>query len=720
MVIEGKIYFMSAMKAFLQKPASILCLSFLVMMFIFSPYFLGGKIIRGDQSDLFIPYLTFLKSAFQSGDSPFWSPYNAGGFPAFVSQPYPFFPLNVLLLFLSPVAAHHISLFLILSLALFFAVLFIQELDAGIVAAWVGGVSYLISQIVYENNSVTAIAVLFQAFFFWGIIKFVKADSSRRRWLYGGLLSLGLFLGWLGGSSNYQFVTYTIIGGFAFALFMAWKTKQKLWRVAGFFILICAIGTILGSLQLVPAFAITHYSIRAGGISFAEAASAEPVTFSDLLLFIHPFWPRSSEAFLYMGLLPLLFFVSSFFFRNSYTKFFGCVFIVVLIIAFDGSPLFWLLQQLPVLKYFRYPSRFMILGSFAGSVLAGLGLAQTWPKLEAKFHQLRQVKVRSWVLGLAIGLTILDYKLAVIGKFGPVTASPSMFTANSAIKTLQTVAHNGRILFVLPENTMSVFYYSLLNQAPPDDIQSVSASEIDTLKPNINLWYGLQSIEFLDPLLPRYMGRFMALLGSRQLGEYGELKLHKFNVPEIQKILLLKDREGLLNFLGIRYLLSGFNLAAAGFKFPVVGVMAIPELTAGNRELSFGIYENPNAKPMAYFSPITKFVKDDEEAYQSFKAANFHGIFVTCLDCAQKIVRSDGTAKIGIMRNSSVAASTNSSGEQFLVFSQNLLPGWTATIDEKEVPMYRVNSVFGGIFVPEGKHEIKFEFRYFDMFRQIL
>ncbi len=708
------------MKVLFQKPPLILCLSFFVILLIFSPYFLGGKIIRGDQSDLFIPYLTFLKSAFQSGDSPFWSPYNAGGFPAFVSQPYPFFPLHALLLFLSPVAAHHISLFLVLSLALFFAVLFIQELDAGIVAAWVGGVSYLISQIVYENNSVTAIAVLFQAFFFWGIIKFIKADSSRRRWLYGGLLSLGVFLGWLGGSSNYQFVTYTIIGGFAFALFMAWKMKQKLWKIAGYFILICGIGTVLGSLQLIPAFAVTQYSIRAGGISFTEAASAEPVTFSDLLLFIDPFWPRSSEAFLYMGLLPLLFFIGSFFFRNSYIKFFGCVFIVVLFIAFNGSPLFWLLQHLPVLRYFRYPSRFMILGSFAGSVLAGLGLAQIWPKLEARFQQLKDPKARSWALGLLIGLTVLDYKLAVIGKFGPVTVAPSIFTDNSATKTLQATAKDGRILFVLPENTMSVFYYSLLNQAPPDDIRSVSASEIDTLKPNINLWYGLQSIEFLDPLLPRNMGRFMALLGSRQLGEYGEKKLHKFNVPEMEKILMLKDREGLLNFLGVRYLLSAFNLSAAGFNFPVVGVMSIPELTAGNHQLSFGIYENPNAKRMAYFSPITKFVKDDEEGYQSFKAADFHGVFVTCAECAQKIVRSDGAVKINSQKNSGVAVSTNSSGQQFLVFSQNFLPGWKALIDGKETPMYRVNSVFGGIFVPEGKHEIKFEFRYFDMFKQIL
>ena len=54
-----------------------------------------------------------------------------------------------------------------------------------------------------------------------------------------------------------------------------------------------------------------------------------------------------------------------------------------------------------------------------------------------------------------------------------------------------------------------------------------------------------------------------------------------------------------------------------------------------------------------------------------------------------------------------------------MVFSQNHLPGWKAFIDKKETKIYTVQSVFMGIVVPGGEHEIEFSFNYRNLFEDV-
>src|SRR5262249_48604497 len=46
--------------------------------------------------------------------------------------------------------------------------------------------------------------------------------------------------------------------------------------------------------------------------------------------------------------------------------------------------------------------------------------------------------------------------------------------------------------------------------------------------------------------------------------------------------------------------------------------------------------------------------------------------------------------------------------EQFMVLMTSWFPGWQATVDGQQPPIYRVNSAFMAIRVPPGKHDIRF------------
>lgn len=54
----------------------------------------------------------------------------------------------------------------------------------------------------------------------------------------------------------------------------------------------------------------------------------------------------------------------------------------------------------------------------------------------------------------------------------------------------------------------------------------------------------------------------------------------------------------------------------------------------------------------------------------------------------------------------SLAVTTTTGG--FLVLSENAYPGWRATIDDEDVPVYRTNVTLQGIVVPPGEHRVRF------------
>src|SRR3989344_4012446 len=83
-----------------------LLLCFLLTAVVLMPVLSGSKVFGDDAMHLVIPQLAFYKDALIKGESLFWNPYIAVGFPNFVSTGHPFAPTALLVNFFSPVDAH--------------------------------------------------------------------------------------------------------------------------------------------------------------------------------------------------------------------------------------------------------------------------------------------------------------------------------------------------------------------------------------------------------------------------------------------------------------------------------------------------------------------------------------------------------------------------------------------------------------------------------------
>ena len=137
---------------------------------------------------------------------------------------------------------------------------------------------------------------------------------------------------------------------------------------------------------------------------------------------------------------------------------------------------------------------------------------------------------------------------------------------------------------------------------------------------------------------------------------------------------------------------------------------------SGLPPMPINIYEVPTARPLAYFAKISGLMENSDLAYQAFKESGFRDIFVECSDCESNELSGEGKVEITLEENGRVKANTSSETEEFMVFTQNYLPGWRAFVDGEESKTYKVNSVFPGIFVPAGEHKVEFVYDYWSLF----
>ena len=500
-----------------------------------------------------------------------------------------------------------------------------------------------------------------------------------------------------------------------------------------------------------------------------------PEIYTDVPLYISDGKNKPAEAFLYMGIVPFCLFVLSFFAKSLTVKFFRWLFFVCLIISIRFSPIFYLLTKLPVLGDFRIPSRYMIVGSFASAILVAIGL--DWFLINRDPARFRIfLRIAGLVVAcMVLMLVLFPIVLLAVRHFYPhpylftpgiksitdLVFDPSLFVATAFPKIIipvsilafasiaiwlhvkEKISKIGvfkalSILVALEFFAVFFLYTPVQSYIKQDEIpasieyirghgqgrvllfdvpESKRDSNLSALaERNINLIYKIDNIDYYEKLTSFNVARLLTLIGAGKSNENFGFTYGLGHISdEEEKLETFKGRRALLDFLGIRYVVSPRNLEVlSGFK----KVFELPVLQNENF-LGVAIYENIKARPLLYFVPAVDSVSESQ-VYSVFLRSNFGGFFADCSLCAHRKFSGRGDINIMGKDNSSVTFSVASMEDQFLIFSQNYYPGWKALIDGQKTHIYKVNTVHMGIIIPEGKHTIKFEYTYGEFLKDSL
>lgn len=127
------------------------------------------------------------------------------------------------------------------------------------------------------------------------------------------------------------------------------------------------------------------------------------------------------------------------------------------------------------------------------------------------------------------------------------------------------------------------------------------------------------------------------------------------------------------------------------------------------------VYENLKRLPRAWFVSELKQASD-EEALKTIKSGSFDPLRTALITQAPPSLlsstdeSSSGSPRIVGYEPQRIILETDHPSNAFLVLSENYYPGWKATIDGQQTPLYRVNYSLRGIAVPKGRHQIEFSY----------
>lgn len=273
------------------------------------------------------------------------------------------------------------------------------------------------------------------------------------------------------------------------------------------------------------------------------------------------------------------------------------------------------------------------------------------------------------------------------------------FKETEVVKFLEKQTGNFRIYSLIP----NLSAYQLVTSAYSGAVLSDENEFLKTiLPPNLNLIYGLDSIDGYDVSMPRRTSRILTELLSERapLGN----KIAEARLKPEEKIKIFESHANLLRMMNVKYVISAFPLDDEIFK-------KVFETKTTRFDIPIYIYENKNVLPRFYFAESIRPIESDEiKALEKMLAPgiNFKNFaFIECgSDCGDgassgKIINYD--YKDGYLQ---LNAESQTGG--WLVFSESYDRSWNVKVNGETVEIYRTNYVYQAIKVPAGKNILEF------------
>lgn len=562
----------------------------------------------------FLPWYKQLAEVYKSFSLPLWNSLNAGGVPFLANTiSSPFFPLTILYLIFSFKTAILLSYFLKLFLIGLFTFYYLKELGLKNVPSLIGATAFNFAgyNIVWlqwpHSNSIMLLPVLFLL-----IEKLIKDVGKRKLHL---LLSISFLLLFLSGHPESMLHIVLSTGAyFLIRVFQQIKGKQERIKVVKAFVISLIFGVLLASFQLFPfiEYLFNSSALVDRGISISERFVPLSGAIFNVLPnilgnpsepFYRPIDPTTNYNELvggYIGTLPFIVSIFGLIFLFRKSKAIKAHF--VLIIAS-----FVLVYKIPIIHKLVFPlsiysnnTRLLFLVSFGLSVCLAFFFEHKIYRRSVKY--LKTLLVLS-IFGLVVSAVFLKYFSGIL----PLNINPLKLQAFVDYEIrymlfITTTSVLGFLSIILLSKTNYKKYRSSLlvlisiivfvqtgylnrkyNSTIEDKYFYPNTEEIEILKnlpqgktfelggnhimpPDINMWYGISSIQNYDAL---------------DIRQYKTLYDTLFDQKTSWGTVLTADKR-YLDLFGAKYILSSTEIDKKEVLTQVISDKLAGEILPGN------------------------------------------------------------------------------------------------------------------------------------------
>lgn len=627
-----------------------------------------------------VPLRIFAARTIRDGCFPDWTSLVHCGWPIFADSQtgifYPFFMLYVL----EPSPEMHdifMALHFLLAGCFMFAYLLQRELVP--LAAAIGAITFMGGSYFQTTHIVPGVLAV-GCWLPLAMLLIDRAANGGRSALWWLALVNSLVL--LGGHMQVALISFTLE-----AIYFLWRVGIfDARRVVVGYSLAFILPVIIASVQIVPTFWYNIGSTRMSGVSSGlswEQFSGHAIQQEHLWTFLSPdhfgdpahysfpedpydVWEETLVVFQGYAAIALLPLGILFGRPRRDSLFWACLLVVALLIS-TASPIYRIFYSLPVYSWFRWPARYMLLASFACSVLSALGSISLSNWLESRFKLGQTTTLLVLALATTAGLhRSMDY----------FTTGSDFYTQASPV--ILAEKRESRHFRLLPAARALFGYHNANEEQLRQNTYFLPVS--------YNMLFGVAAAPLFDQgnaVTPREMHEVLSCKSSNALRIAAVTHLSS-PVPPSE----LSEIE--------RYIHS----------VPIPDPSELEVLATDPCYVARFV----DALPRAWMVYRTQLIDNREKRLTHIDSTDFDPSEVAIVErtCPELISPSEApSVQWEEPSPGEIIVNVTTDRDGLLVVADTYHPDISATLDGELRELLRVNHAFRGILVPKGKHEVR-------------
>lgn len=651
--------------------------------------------LKWDIIDCYLPWRYHIGECLQNNVLPFWNPYQHFGYPAFADMHSQFFlPVWIIgsTFGYSNLTFHFVIIFYIFLAGagmFLFSGQFVQSRKTAFLVAVIYIFSGFFVGKLQELSSIAAAAYI--PFILHYFLLAVKEQNKK----YTLLTVIFLYLQLNGGYQAFTIILfYLLLTFFLYYLIQAIRIKD--WLKIRHLIRFGIVVTILTLLTILPTIVAfiqsSPYVDRFSGLA-EDSVSMFPFSPQSLISLILPFSTVKNPEFfntdismtnLYVGILPLLFFIIGLRKRVNGLHFIILIFGLFCLLASFGDylPLRKLTYSvMPFMDMFRGSAYFRLFALIAIVLTAGISFERILSGEIAK-RTLKIVVAGLFLVFVGIIIIVLIQQNIQIGNIKGLIFN--FFEAYDKTNFYDHIFVQAVIQVIF----LTVFFLYLYRVKKISWALTLTIILIDLfISLQFNIMY--TGVSKYDPV---------------QISNYLQSQPDGLPLLSERSNSAHKDGEGVqlplwknTNIITKQYSYDGFNSFALNkYAYMMDNQMDVVEIMNSNPEcyIASSVHPLSEMKAKVREEPLAAFIEDS--------------IFMKIPD-SENLASTGSLSAINIRPNEfSYKYKLNSPG--VICLKQSDFPGWKAKVDYTEVERYVSNGLFQAVFVPSGEHSITFTY----------